>query len=40
MFKVNDKNTRKRYWRRSGVVVVNSELISHLFSIISIVNFE
>ena len=41
LFKVNKRNnTRKRHWRRSGVVIVNFELISHLFSIISIVKFE
>ena len=30
MFKVNNKNTRQRQWRRSGVFVVNLEHISHL----------
>ena len=34
MFKVN-KNTR---WRRSGVSIVNSEHISHIF--VSIIDFE
>ena len=32
MFKVNDKDTtlKRRYWRRSGVFIVNFEHISHL----------
>ena len=31
MFKVNNSNTERRYWRRSGVAIVNFEHISHLF---------
>ena len=40
MFKVNNKNTRKRHWRRSAVFTVNLEHVSHLFSSVSIVEFE
>ena len=29
MFKVNNKDTRRRQWRRSGVFIVNFEHISH-----------
>ena len=29
-----------RHWRRSGVSIVNSEHISHLFSSVSIADFE
>ena len=32
LFKINNRNTRKRYrWRRSGVIVVNFEHISRFF---------
>ena len=31
MFKVNNKNTRRRERRRPGVCIVNFEHISHLF---------
>ena len=55
LFKVNNRNTRKRcemcsklpiktpgrrQWHRSGVSIVNFEHISHLFSSVSIVDFE
>ena len=30
MFKVNNKDTTRCQWRRSGVFIVNSEHISHL----------
>ena len=30
MFKVNDKDTKRRHWHRFGVTTVNSEHISHL----------
>ena len=30
MFKINNKDTRKRPWRRSGIFIVNFEHISHL----------
>ena len=29
MFKVNNKDTRKTPWRRSGLFIVNFEYISH-----------
>ena len=29
MFKVNNKKTEQRHWRRSGVCIVNFEHISH-----------
>ena len=38
LFKVNNWNTSKK--GRSGVFIVNFELISHLSSIVSIVDFE
>ena len=31
MFKVNNKKLGRRHWRRSGVFIVNSEHILHLF---------
>ena len=34
------KTPERRHWRRSGVVIVNFEHISHLCSSVSIVNFE
>ena len=52
LFKLNNRNTRKRYEirskltiktperRRSGVFIVNFERTSHLFSSVSIVEFE
>ena len=40
MLKVNNKDTRRRQLRRSGVFIVNFDHISHLFSSVSIVNFE
>ena len=42
MFKVNNKNTKRRQWRRSGVFIVNFEPISHFtpFSNVSVVDFE
>ena len=30
MFKVKDKDTERRQWRRSGVFIVNFEHISYL----------
>ena len=30
MSKVNNKDTRRRYWRRSGVFIADFEHISHL----------
>ena len=30
MFKVNNKDTERRHWRRSGVFIVNFEHILHL----------
>ena len=30
MFKVNNKDTKRRQWRRSGVFIVNVEHISYL----------
>ena len=39
MFKVNKKIPERRQWRFSGIVVVNFEHISHLFSV-SIVDLE
>ena len=40
MFKVNNKDTRRRHWRRSGVFIGNFEHISHLAQMfLSIVNF-
>ena len=40
MFKVNNKNARMMSMSRSGVFIVNFELISYLFSNVSIVQFE
>ena len=40
MFKVNNKDTKRRHWRGFGFFIVNFEHISHLFSSVSIVNFE
>ena len=55
LFKVNNRNTRKRFeiclklsmitperrhWRHSGVFIVNFDHISHLFSGVSIIDFE
>ena len=31
MFKVNNKNTRRRHWRRSSVFIVKFEYVSHFF---------
>ena len=39
MFKINNKDTRRRHRRRSGVFIVNFKLILH-FSGVSIVYFE
>ena len=30
MFRVNNKDTERSHWRRSGVFIVNFEHISHL----------
>ena len=35
MFKVFNKVTRQRHWRRSGVFIVNFQPISHPFFIAS-----
>ena len=40
MFKVNNKDTKRRHWRRFRVFIINFEHILHLCSIISIVKFE
>ena len=43
LLKVTNRNTRIRFgicWRRSGVLKVNFEHISHLFSSVSIAYFE
>ena len=40
MSKVNNKDTKRRHWRRFGVFIVNIEHSSHLCSSVSIVNFE
>ena len=43
LLKITNRNTRIRFgicWRRSGVLKVNFEHISHLFSSVSIAYFE
>ena len=40
MFKANNKSTRRRYWHRSGVFIVNFEHLLHHFFCISIADFE
>ena len=42
MFKVNNRNTRTKvcHWRLFGSFTVNFDHISHLYSSVSIVNFE
>ena len=42
LLRVNNRNTRtlERQWRRFGVFIVNFEHISHLYSSVSIVNFD
>ena len=38
--KLTVKPTKQRYWHHFGGFIVNSEHISHLFSSVSILNFE
>ena len=38
--KLTIKTPKRRHWRRFGVFIVNFEYFSHLFSSVSIVNFE
>ena len=38
--KLTIKTPERRHWRRSGVLIINFEHISHLFSNASIVGFE
>ena len=40
MFEVNNKDTRGRHWRRSGVLIVKFKHISYLVIMFPIVNFE
>ena len=40
MFKVNNKDTKRRHWRRFGVFSVHFEHISHHCSRVTIANFE
>ena len=40
MFIVTIKTPERRQWRRSGVFIFNFEHILHLFSTVSIVDFE
>ena len=40
MFQINNKNTRRRHRRRSGVFIVNLEHIHIFFCSVSIVEFE
>ena len=40
MFKVKKKDTEQRYWRRSGIFIVNFEQISHLFLVFLLVTLK
>ena len=40
MFKVNNKSTRRRQWRRSGGFIVNFEHISHFFLVFLLLTFN
>ena len=40
MFKVNNKNPRRRHWRCSGVFIISFELISHLFLVFLLLNLN
>ena len=40
MLRINNKNTRTRHQRRSGVFIVSFVHISHFFSRVSIADFE
>ena len=40
MFKVNNKDTRRRNWHRSGVFIVNFEHISHVILVFLLLNLK
>ena len=40
MFKVNNKDTRTKHWRRSGTFTVNFEHILHLVLVLLLLAFE
>ena len=40
MFKVNNKDTRTTSKRRSGIFIITFDHISHIFSGVSIIDFE
>ena len=40
MFQVNNKDARRRQWRRSGVFIVNFEHISHLVLVFLLLTFN
>ena len=40
MFKVDNKASERRHWRRSGVLIVNFEHSSHLFILFLLFEFE